>query len=58
MNPIIGLKEMNNKDVFVSVIGVSMNAKVELDKNDDKRTSKQSQTGAPQEEKPVGKRDD
>jgi hypothetical protein len=58
LNPTIGLKEMSNKDVFVNVTGVSMNAKVELDKNDDKRTSKQSQAGTPQEEKPVGKRDD
>lgn len=49
---------MSNKDVFVNVTGVSMNTKVELDKNDDKRTSKQSQTGTPREEKPVGKRDD
>tara|TARA_R100001244_G_scaffold4677_1_gene5951 strand:+ start:333 stop:509 length:177 start_codon:yes stop_codon:yes gene_type:complete len=58
LNSIIGLKEMSNKDVFVNVTGVSMNTKVELDKNDDKRTSKQSQTGTPREEKPVGKRDD
>ncbi|MAF26194.1 hypothetical protein CL634_11585 [bacterium] len=40
-------------DVFVNVTGVSMNTEVELEKNDDKRTSKQNQNGTSREEKPV-----